>query len=111
MAPRKPEMDRRWGFLRPWCRALKDLITYKRVDREWEFWSDEKYFLEVKLPMRCGMTEDENGDEYEYGLDEWSGEMEFRAKFKKSVRRSPYWRQWPTWTKQPGSICSLIILG
>ncbi|KAE9200514.1 hypothetical protein PF004_g18977 [Phytophthora fragariae] len=82
MDTRQPEMDRRWGFLLPWCRAVKDLIKYKRVDREWEFWSDESYFLEVKLPMRCGMTEDENGDEYEYGM-EWSGENEFKKKFKK----------------------------
>lgn len=64
-------MGRRWGLLLPWYEAVKTLIKYKHMERDWATWAtwaDQKYFLEVKLPMRCGMTEDENGDEYEYGM-------------------------------------------
>ncbi|OWZ18508.1 hypothetical protein PHMEG_0007383, partial [Phytophthora megakarya] len=78
---RQSELDRRWGFLLPWCEAVKRLITYKRVERDWDVWDERRFFLEVKLPMRCALTEDEDGNEFEFDM-EWSGEDTFKAKFR-----------------------------
>ncbi|KAE9096233.1 hypothetical protein PF005_g16730 [Phytophthora fragariae] len=73
-------MEQRWGFMLPWCKVLHKKIKFKPVERDWDVWADQKYRLEVSLPMRCHFTEDSDGEEFELDM-EWSGEDYFQDTF------------------------------
>ncbi|KAG2882541.1 hypothetical protein PC129_g17361 [Phytophthora cactorum] len=84
-ASRRP-LQERWRILEPWCEGLKTQIKYKRIELEWGVWGYPNHRLEVSLPMRCQLSDDEV---YDSGMEvwfydgvKWGGETLFREPFQ-----------------------------
>lgn len=97
------ELDRRWGFLAPWCAALKGLLHYKYPTHDEALWGHPEAPPPSAIPdtlRRYGA----GGDFYWDGDDE----IEFSDKFQKSARRWLCFPLWLMWTNQRGDICWII---
>jgi hypothetical protein len=68
-------MEERWGFLAPWCAALKGRFSYSAPSEEGELWDTRKRFLRVYLPTRRRLEE----EDYELTAEQ---EAAFQKKFR-----------------------------